>query len=112
MMSLPPKISIFSFNSDSPRLSFFSFFFFNDPAPPEIYPLSLPDALPISECSVHVSEWRHIASQQRRSRFRGGPAWTSLDRSHARAWLLSNEVQAGPPRNRLRRCCEIGRAHV
>src|SRR2546422_3724231 len=23
------------------------FFFFNDPAPPEIYPLSLPDALPI-----------------------------------------------------------------
>src|SRR3954466_2468369 len=24
------------------------FFFFNDPAPPEIYPLSLPDALPIS----------------------------------------------------------------
>src|SRR2546428_12342289 len=24
------------------------FFFFNDPAPPEIYPLPLPDALPIS----------------------------------------------------------------
>src|SRR5258705_6995756 len=27
--------------------SFFFFFFFNDPAPPEIYPLSLHDALPI-----------------------------------------------------------------
>src|SRR3954466_2549481 len=25
------------------------FFFFNNPAPPEIYPLSLPDALPISQ---------------------------------------------------------------
>src|SRR5260221_14675803 len=25
------------------------FFFFNDPAPPEIYPLPLPDALPISD---------------------------------------------------------------
>src|SRR2546421_11992522 len=28
--------------------SFFFFFFLNDPAPTEIYPLSLPDALPIS----------------------------------------------------------------
>src|SRR2546421_7575819 len=27
--------------------SFFFFFFLNDPAPTEIYPLSLPDALPI-----------------------------------------------------------------
>src|SRR3954464_9961910 len=30
---------------------FFSVFFFNDPAPAEIYPLSLHDALPISCCS-------------------------------------------------------------
>src|SRR5262249_62114619 len=29
-------------------LSFFLFFFFNDPPTPEIYPLSLHDALPIS----------------------------------------------------------------
>src|SRR4030043_2367979 len=29
-------------------VSFFIFFFFNDPAPTEIYPLSLHDALPIS----------------------------------------------------------------
>src|SRR3989441_8334536 len=31
-----------------PRLRLSLFFFFNDPAPPEISPLSLPDALPIS----------------------------------------------------------------
>src|SRR4051812_49762360 len=30
-----------------PLTTFFSFFFFNDPAPPEIYTLSLHDALPI-----------------------------------------------------------------
>src|SRR5258708_14584318 len=34
-----------------PRLSFIFFFFFNDPAPPEIYTLSLHDALPI--CPRH-----------------------------------------------------------
>src|SRR5256885_7902944 len=32
----------------SDRIPFFFFFFFNDPAPPEIYPLSLHAALPIS----------------------------------------------------------------
>src|SRR2546430_11401491 len=31
-----------------PRRLDLLFFFFNDPAPPEIYPLPLPDALPIS----------------------------------------------------------------
>src|SRR2546429_2451643 len=31
-----------------PTPFFFFFFFFNDPAPPEIYPLPLHDALPIS----------------------------------------------------------------
>src|SRR2546430_11221226 len=36
----------FLFLISDPRLSLF--FFFNDPAPPEIYPLSLHDALPIS----------------------------------------------------------------
>src|SRR3954465_5839460 len=35
------------------RLSFF--FFFNDTAPPEIYPLSLPDALPISSSRCCVA---------------------------------------------------------
>src|SRR2546426_10600104 len=33
-----------------PLFSFIFFFFFNDTAPPEIYPLSLHAALPISGC--------------------------------------------------------------
>src|SRR3712207_2482844 len=33
-------------------LGWLCFFFFNDPAPTEIYPLSLPDALPISLAEV------------------------------------------------------------
>src|SRR5256886_8603803 len=35
---------------------FFSFFFLNDPAPPEIYSLPLPDALPI--CPRHAAPAR------------------------------------------------------
>src|SRR5258708_36934285 len=38
---------LFFFFSIIPHLFFFFFFFLNDPAPPEIYPLSLHDALPI-----------------------------------------------------------------
>src|ERR1039457_3145731 len=34
-------------------LFFFFFFFFNDTAPPEIYPLSLPDAFPIFPSSAN-----------------------------------------------------------
>src|SRR5438552_840921 len=41
---------------------FFSFFFFNDTAPPQIYPLSLHDALPISA----VRAARQIARALRR----------------------------------------------
>src|SRR2546429_5062430 len=37
------------------------FFFFNDTAPPEIYPLSLPDALPIS--GDHIGEISLLAPQ-------------------------------------------------
>src|ERR1039458_6050795 len=48
---------------------FFFFFFFNDPAPPEIYPLSLHDALPIcSNClryrSIGTQSSRRIPSRQ------------------------------------------------
>ena len=35
---------------------FLFFFFFNDPATPEIYPLSLPDALPILRVCLGVIE--------------------------------------------------------
>src|SRR2546423_12833548 len=47
---------------------FFFFFFFNDPAPPEIYPLPLPDALPICSssraprCSIAVSRGARTAA--------------------------------------------------
>src|SRR3989440_272906 len=40
---------LFSSLSLMQRNVVFSFFFFNNPAPPEIYPLPLPDPLPISE---------------------------------------------------------------
>src|SRR2546430_13667390 len=39
---------LFFFLHTCALVSFFFFFFFNDPAPPEIYPLPLHDALPIS----------------------------------------------------------------
>src|SRR3989454_10239048 len=44
-LHLPFFILLFLLSSLPPH--FFFFFFLNDPAPPEIYPLSLPDALPI-----------------------------------------------------------------
>src|SRR3989475_7222628 len=48
------------------------FFFFNDPAPTEISPLSLPDALPIS-CSALRGGWDSGATSRRvRLRARGG----------------------------------------
>src|SRR2546423_11575822 len=44
--------------------SFSLFFFFNDPAPTEIYTLSLPDALPISHHHVAGID-RHAAAADR-----------------------------------------------
>src|SRR2546429_1391616 len=41
------------------------YFFFNDPAPPEIYPLSLPDALPISGGFRHRLEVREHGADLR-----------------------------------------------
>src|SRR3989441_12651955 len=43
-------------------LRLFSFFFFNDTPPPEIYPLSLHDALPISSCASWPRTDRAAAS--------------------------------------------------
>src|SRR2546430_17088960 len=42
------------------------FFFFNDPAPPEIYPLSLHDALPISFERCGVSGWSRPGEDESR----------------------------------------------
>src|SRR2546422_3338 len=45
-------------------LSFF-FFFFNDTAPPEIYPLSLHDALPISPSCWPIFGFRNLLGARR-----------------------------------------------
>src|SRR2546430_6780319 len=45
--ALPPVV-MYSIYHWIPMLALTFFFFFNDPPPTEIYPLSLPDALPIS----------------------------------------------------------------
>src|SRR5205823_14150878 len=54
--ALPSSCFFYFFFSFSPHLSFSSlsssFFFFNDPATPEFYTLSLHDALPISFITV------------------------------------------------------------
>src|SRR2546426_12164840 len=52
------RCRIFSFAPSSP-LRFSSLFFFNDPAPTEIYPLPLHDALPIFPAdSTYAQQWR------------------------------------------------------
>src|SRR5437879_13837380 len=62
------------FFSPSLPLAFFSFFFFNDPAPTEIYTLSLHDALPISSrrtssaCGSGSLCWSTTARWRRRRR--------------------------------------------
>src|SRR3712207_7212454 len=57
------------------------FFFFNDTAPPEIYPLSRPDALPILRTTL-----RSAAGWTSRS------AGTSRERRRPRAYLSSSLV--------------------
>src|SRR5947199_7773578 len=54
---------------------FSSFFFFNDPAPPEIYTLSLHDALPICPLRADVAavRLRHLA-HDREAQARAGRA--------------------------------------
>src|SRR5256885_9844742 len=69
------------------RTSCSTFFFFNDTATTEIYPLSLHDALPISRQS-------HVCTGGYRS-----PGWTSvhrlfLDCSHGRSEEHTSELQS------------------
>src|SRR5256885_12728632 len=40
-------------------LRFYFFFFLNDTAPTEFYPLSLPDALPIPPAAFAVASWHY-----------------------------------------------------
>src|SRR3989454_9433268 len=91
-----------------------SFFFFNDPAPPEIYTLSLHDALPIS--SRHVlrpscSRPGRWSGRDRLGAFRARAA--GARRRHVLGHHLA--VRVGPCRRRAPAALarnEIGRAHV
>src|SRR3989440_2476050 len=66
------------------RVFRYSFFFFNDTAPTEIYTLPLPDALPIftylSDLAVRVSHQRRGLGKEliRRTQTAGGPKTTLL----------------------------------
>src|SRR5256885_15050480 len=88
--------------------SFFSFFFFNDPAPPEISPLPLPDALPISAGArpqppgVRLDGPARLHEQPVRTR-----------RVGSRVPLRGPYGTGHDPRGRAGvRRAEIGRAHV
>src|SRR2546429_5304683 len=50
--------------------AFLFFFFLNDPAPTEIYPLPLPDALPISQKIQHLGNRREPLLSGKQSRLR------------------------------------------
>src|SRR3989440_12265551 len=92
------------------RAVWFFFFFLNDPAPTEIYPLSLHDALPICRASASApSGSPHPPRPRRGSRGRlGRPSLRRADRVWRRsgAPLARAGIGAGPAH------AEIGRAHV
>src|ERR1039457_6249957 len=48
------------------------FFFFNDPAPPEFYPLSLHDALPISQLEPDLPQFPLAGRTERSAKRVGG----------------------------------------
>src|SRR2546427_12163428 len=92
-----------------------TFFFFNDPATTEFYPLPLPDALPISADGAHFG-----SSGARRSpaRTRSLPPHTAPARTGRRTRYTSPRRPrscshaAGANRSARARRGEIGRAHV
>src|SRR2546423_13804121 len=92
------------------------FFFFNDTPPPEIYPLPLPDALPI--CFLVP----HPAQVIRPKRCYRPPAWILPQRGRRAAPCLCAQSQVQCPcrdtsrcragARRFEKCVQIGRAHV
>src|SRR5256886_14754555 len=89
-----------------PRLSYSFFFFFNDPAPTEISPLPLHDALPISWPPPRAAPPGCSRAPSPASRRRTAPPRSARARTPA---------PAAPPagvRARALRGGEIGRAHV
>src|SRR3990167_2230662 len=70
-----------------------AFSFFNDTAPPEIYPLSLHDALPISTASPRSRAWR----RSRTPRISSGRARSSSRSEEHTSELQSKSKLACPP---------------
>src|SRR5439155_24466784 len=100
--------------STGPLPSFY-FFFFNDTAPTEIYPLSLHDALPISfQRRLSPELWRRIEFKTNLS-----PAQVAAEMSLATILVLPTRADTSP--NAVKEAVvagltalglEIGRAHV
>src|SRR5256886_16330926 len=102
--------------SEIRRCTNFSFFFFNDPPPTEISPLSLHDALPISQRPPlphrrrqPVTESRHVPlpSSFGRFRVRSAPRKLRCSRTRQRPPTVVASARLMP-----RTRAEIGRAHV
>src|SRR4051812_50230843 len=87
-LSLCCFTTLFFFSMVLPSFIFF-FFFLNDPAPPEIYPLPLPDALPI---------YRRAA--RRGVRGRGDARGRDVRAARARARAAHPAVVGGRPDGR------------
>src|SRR5256884_8470343 len=86
----------------------FLFFFFNNPAPPELYPLPLHDALPISQAQHQVAELAEMIEK------RGGTVKYAIHPVGGRMPGHMNVLlaEANVPYDRLYDMEEIGRAHV
>src|SRR5206468_11215235 len=84
-------------------LAYFSSFFFNDPAPTEIYTLSLHDALPIFPLSAGLSMWLPEAIATRRS------AWSTatLQRSPMLATTIRSEEHTSELQSRSDLVCRL-----
>src|SRR2546429_6478215 len=109
-------MTVFSFKFHlSMNFSLYFFFFFNDPAPPEIYPLSLHDALPIyseviATCLNRKAECRHFRrSTGNRAR---QLLWRSVERTgeilHPRGETLPGD---GSPDGTDRKSTRLNSSH-
>src|SRR5256884_2837396 len=77
------------------QTNFFFFFFLMDPATPEIYPLPLPDALPISPIEAGHLPQRHVLA--RRGALRAAHRQAAVPRrEHAGADGQDHQAQPGP----------------
>src|SRR2546425_12752856 len=90
------------------------FFFFNDPATPEIYPFSLPDPLPIPSARMRRVEMDDPSSRMRRIEADdfGEPAPRSRRRAAAEPMPMYDDAPRGRRRAEPEYDDEIGRAHV